>query len=140
MLMFQDLLRRFAAPSRHREHRAFLPLAGLLAIFGSDLAAQACETVRPYGPPPHTAEDYPIPLSARINLRRLMKREMHAIGRYNDAATVDDGVFHTLLRLEIMRLQRERGEDPTGCITWELVTLLDSKGRTPPPEAIAAFK
>ncbi|MEJ8574165.1 hypothetical protein [Microbaculum marinum] len=65
---------------------------------------------------------------------------MANIGRYNDPATVDDGVFHTLLESEIRVLQAERGEDPTGCITWDLVTTLDSQGRTPPPEAVEAFE
>lgn len=138
--MFQDYNRRSAELPYRRVNCAFLPLAALLVVVGGDLAAQDCEIVRPYGPPPYTAEDYPLPLSARINLRRLMKREMHAIGRYDSPETVEDGVFHTLLALEIKRFQRERGEEPTGCITWGLVTTLDRKGRMPPPEAVKALE
>lgn len=129
----QKLLGRLA-------HLASVSLAVLFAIVGSGVSAQGCETVRAYGAAPYTAEDYPLPLSARINLRRLMKREMHAIGRYDSPETVNDAVFHTLLGEEIKRFQRERGEEPTGCITWSLVTELDSKRRTPPQEAIEAFE
>lgn len=136
----------FALPRYTRNHRdrlkhlVFLCTAAFFAIAGSDVSAQGCETVRAYGAAPHTAEDYPLPLSARINLRRLMKREMHAIGRYDSPETVNDAVFHTLLGEELRRFQRERGEEPTGCITWSLVTKLDSKRRTPPQEAIEAFE
>lgn len=106
----------------------------------SVVAAQNCRLVQPTGQPPHSAEDYPLPLSLRVNLIRLMKREMAAIGRYNDPDTVDDGVFHTLLENEIRRLQAERGEAETGCITWDLVTSLDRSRRRPPPEAVEAFE
>ncbi len=129
---FEDITKRHPG---HFEHLASLSIAFLFAVVGSGVSAQGCETVRVYGAAPYTAEDFPLPLSARINLRRLMKREMHEIGRYDSPDTVDDAVFHTLLRDEIKRLQRERGEEPTGCITWSLVTELDSKRRVPPQEA-----
>jgi hypothetical protein len=115
-----------------------LAIAG--TVFATAIEAQECRRVQALGTPPYSAENYPFPLSLRVNLIRMMKREMAAIGRYDNSETVDDGVFHTLLETEIKRLQTEQGEPETGCITWELVMALDSEGREPPPEAVEAFR
>lgn len=102
--------------------------------------AQECRRVKPVGAPPYSAEDYPYPLSLRINLVRMMKREMAAIGRYSDPKTVKDHVFTDELEDQIKGLQAERGEPETGCITWKLVMTLDSEGHEPPLEALEAFQ
>ena len=109
-------------------------LIAVLTIAITAPYARACQAFKAAGDPPYTAESYPLPLSLRINLRLLMKRELTALDKYTYKA--GDQTFSDTLRTKIKGIQRERGEEATGCITWPLVQDLDSLNRTPPAESL----
>lgn len=114
--------------------RYFAFLLAILTIASTAPHARACQAFKAVGEPPYMAESYPVPLSLRINLRLLMKRELSARGMYTYQP--GDQTFSDTLRTTIKKIQRERGEEATGCITWPLVQDLDSLNRTPPVESL----
>ncbi|WP_171182306.1 hypothetical protein [Ruegeria sp. HKCCD8929] len=118
---------------QHLTKFALLPLFAAL-VWTGPAVSQACRAISAQGQPPYFAENYPLPLSLRINLIFLMKEEMAARGEYD--ASLSSAVFTTLLESQIKRAQARLGHEVTGCITWELIQAYDSKSRTPPPEAV----
>lgn len=58
----------------------FLVLGAAVSLFSSAAIARgACRAIMPVGAQPYTAESYPLPLSLRINLTLLLKRELQAL-------------------------------------------------------------
>ena len=69
-----------------------------------------------------SAEDYPLPLSLRRNLVYLVKEAMIRRGEYNYETLADiNGVFADRFSDMIAEAQRRLGQEPTGCLTWDIV-------------------
>lgn len=72
-------------------------------VWTGPAASQACRAIAAQGQPPYFAENYPLPLSLRVNLIFLMKEEMAARREYD--ASLSSAVFTTLLESQIKQAQ-----------------------------------
>ena len=111
---------------------ALATLVALLFVVRPDSAtAQSCEEIVPTGISPESAEDYLYPLSLRINLIYLVKREMRERGEYEAEL---DYTFSEDFQEAIKEAQARLGEPMTGCLTWTVVSDYDPLNRPQPNE------
>ena len=110
-----------------------LALGALALSFAAQMAAaqtdRQCQAVVAVGGT-EWAENYPLPLSLRRNLVLLVKTEMIKSGEYKDEELdTIDAVYHDRFRDAVAVAQAQRGWEPTGCLTWDVVRAYDPKGR-----------